>query len=75
VQARREFPTRMTQRGQAIIHKRVITPALASRTPIKRLPFLLWLVNTFPVLRRIPARVVGIGFRAEHIRTPDVKAR
>jgi 2-polyprenyl-6-methoxyphenol hydroxylase-like FAD-dependent oxidoreductase len=75
VQARREFPTRMTQRGQAIIHKRVITPTLASRTPIKRLPFLLWLVNTFPVLRRIPARVVGIGFRAEHIRTPDVKAR
>jgi hypothetical protein len=27
-----------------------------------------------PVLRRIPARLVGIGIRPEHIRTPDVLA-
>ncbi len=75
VQARRAFPTRLTQRGQAIIHKRVIAPALAQRGPIRRLPFLLWMVKTFPPLRRIPARIVGIGFRAEHIRTPDVSAK
>ena len=25
----------------------------------------------FPLLRRIPARLIGIGFRAEHVRTPE----
>jgi 2-polyprenyl-6-methoxyphenol hydroxylase-like FAD-dependent oxidoreductase len=74
VQARREFPTRMTQQLQALAHKRVIAPALASTGPISRLPFPLWLLQKFALLRRIPARVIGIGFRAEHIRTPDVSA-
>src|ERR1700732_3767232 len=71
VQARREFPTEMTQRLQIFAHKHFITPALATRAPLKRLPLPLALLKHFAILRRIPARMVGLGFRPEHIHTPD----
>jgi 2-polyprenyl-6-methoxyphenol hydroxylase-like FAD-dependent oxidoreductase len=71
VQARREFPTRMTQAVQIFAHKRFIGPALATKAPLKHLPFPLALLKHFPILRRIPARIVGLGFRPEHIHTPD----
>jgi 2-polyprenyl-6-methoxyphenol hydroxylase-like FAD-dependent oxidoreductase len=71
VQARREFPTRMTQAVQIFAHKRFIGPALATKAPLKRLPLPLFLLKHFPILRRIPARMVGLGFRPEHIHTPD----
>jgi len=74
VQARREFPTRMTQRIQIFAHKRFIGPALATKAPLKRLPLPLALLKYFPFLRRIPARMVGLGFRPEHIKTPDSHA-
>lgn len=70
VQQRREFPTRATQKLQIAIQNRVIRRVLGSTGPLK-LPFVLKLVRDFPVLRRIPARVIGIGFRPEHIRTRD----
>ncbi len=69
VQRRREFPARVTQRFQIIAHKRVLSPTLSRQTEIRRLPMVLRLLQRFPVLRRIPARVVGIGFRPEHIET------
>jgi 2-polyprenyl-6-methoxyphenol hydroxylase-like FAD-dependent oxidoreductase len=71
VQHRREFPTRMTQRLQIFAHKRVLGPTLGERTPITQLPLALKLLERFPILRRIPARVIGLGFRPEHIHTPD----
>jgi 2-polyprenyl-6-methoxyphenol hydroxylase-like FAD-dependent oxidoreductase len=74
VQARREFPTRMTQRLQIFAHKRFIGPALATKAPLKRLPLPLALLKHFLILRRIPARMVGLGFRPEHIKTPDTHA-
>jgi 2-polyprenyl-6-methoxyphenol hydroxylase-like FAD-dependent oxidoreductase len=70
VQQRREFPTRATQKLQIAIQNRVIRSVLGSSTPLK-LPFLLRLVGAFPVLRRIPARVIGLGFRPEHIHTRE----
>jgi 2-polyprenyl-6-methoxyphenol hydroxylase-like FAD-dependent oxidoreductase len=74
VQHRREFPTRMTQAFQVFAHKRLLAPTLSRQAPIRRLPLLLRLLQWFPVLRRIPARIVGIGFRPEHIRTPGRSA-
>jgi 2-polyprenyl-6-methoxyphenol hydroxylase-like FAD-dependent oxidoreductase len=71
VQARRTFPTRMTQALQVIAHKRFIGPALALKAPLKRLPLPLVLLQHFPILRRIPARIVGLGFRPEHVHTPN----
>jgi 2-polyprenyl-6-methoxyphenol hydroxylase-like FAD-dependent oxidoreductase len=74
VQKRREFPTRMTQRFQVFAHKRFIKPALSHRERLRRLPLPFKLLQNFPVLRRIPARLIGVGFRPEHVHTPDVKA-
>lgn len=70
VQARRTFPTRMTQALQVQAHKRFIGPALALKAPITKLPLPLLLLKNFPMLRRIPARIVGLGFRPEHVHTP-----
>jgi 2-polyprenyl-6-methoxyphenol hydroxylase-like FAD-dependent oxidoreductase len=70
VQGRREFPTRMTQRLQVFGHRRAIGPALAERAPLRQLPLPFRLLQKFPVLRRIPARVFGLGFRPEHVRSP-----
>jgi 2-polyprenyl-6-methoxyphenol hydroxylase-like FAD-dependent oxidoreductase len=71
IQDRREFPTKTTQAGQVFVHKNFIWPALSHKAPLRRLPFLLRLLQQFPALRRIPARVVGVGVRREHIQTPD----
>jgi hypothetical protein len=51
----------------------VITGVLGSRDEIKP-PLPLKLLRALPILRRIPARIVGIGIRPEHIRTPERRA-
>ena len=73
VQRRRRFPTRITQRLQVLIQDRVIGRVIGSGSRIS-LPWPLRLMRRFPFLRRIPARVIGMGFRPEHVRTPDVFA-
>jgi 2-polyprenyl-6-methoxyphenol hydroxylase-like FAD-dependent oxidoreductase len=74
VQRRREFPTRMTQNFQVFAHKRLIDPALRRTTPLHRLPLPFRLLQQFPILRRIPARMIGVGVRPEHVHTPDSKS-
>jgi 2-polyprenyl-6-methoxyphenol hydroxylase-like FAD-dependent oxidoreductase len=73
VQKRRQFPTRVIQRAQVLVQERVITGVLGNRDEIKP-PFPVKLFKAFPILRRIPARIVGIGIRPEHIRTPERRA-
>jgi 2-polyprenyl-6-methoxyphenol hydroxylase-like FAD-dependent oxidoreductase len=70
VQRRREFPTRMMQRVQVFVQNRVIQRVLAGQTQPK-VPLPIRLLRRFPILRRIPARVIGMGFRPEHVHTPD----
>ncbi len=72
VQERREFPTRATQRMQIAIQNNVIKRVLGS-THIKA-PWILKLVDRWPLLQRIPARLIGMGFRPEHVKTPDAQA-
>jgi 2-polyprenyl-6-methoxyphenol hydroxylase-like FAD-dependent oxidoreductase len=67
VQQRRELPTRIVQRAQVMIQERVLGPALRGRGP-QQFPWPLKLLRWFPMLRRIPARLVGIGVRPEHVR-------
>jgi hypothetical protein len=66
VQKRRSFPTRATQALQVFVQNRVIRRVLSSTGPIS-LPWPLKLLQYLPFLRRIPARIVGVGFRPEHI--------
>ncbi len=73
VQRRREFPTRLTQWAQVTIQNRIITPVLG-RTGKLPLPWPVKLLSRWPLLRRIPARLIGMGVRPEHVRTPDLAA-
>ena len=70
VQERRDFPTRMTQRLQLAMQNTVIAGALKGGDDL-RPPLPLRLMDRFAYLRRIPARLLGLGFRPEHIRTPE----
>jgi 2-polyprenyl-6-methoxyphenol hydroxylase-like FAD-dependent oxidoreductase len=67
VQQRRELPTRLTQGMQVFIQDRLIRRVLGSNAQIA-LPAPLKLVKRWPFLRRIPARLIGLGFRPEHVR-------
>jgi 2-polyprenyl-6-methoxyphenol hydroxylase-like FAD-dependent oxidoreductase len=69
VQARREFPAKATQAMQVFIQDRVIRPALAGGGKTKP-PLLLRLFAVFPVLRRVPGRIIGLGVRPERIDSP-----
>jgi 2-polyprenyl-6-methoxyphenol hydroxylase-like FAD-dependent oxidoreductase len=70
IQERRALPMRFTQWLQLTIQKRIITRVLASHERPKP-PQVFKLFNTFPILRRIPAQLIGVGFRPEHVQTPE----
>ena len=66
VQTRRLWPTQIVQGLQVQIQKRVISGVLGStRQPDPPLP--LRLIARYPVLARIPARLLGLGYRRERV--------
>ncbi len=67
VQRRRELPTRLTQGMQLAVQNRVISNVLRA-TQRLRPPWLMRMLGRYPFLQRFPARVLGLGFRPEHIR-------
>ncbi len=73
VQKRREFPTRVTQRLQVIVQNKVIDRLLGAGETLQA-PLALRLASRFSLLRRIPARLVGVGVRPEHVHTPEASA-
>lgn len=66
VQRRREWPTRLIQALQTRIQKRVIAAALDPRQTF-RVPLALRLLLSLPVLRNLPARFIGLGFKRVHV--------
>src|SRR5262245_15372958 len=70
IQRRRTFPTRATQRLQLIIQDRVLRPILTS-TARPTVPWIVRLMISVPVLQRLPAYLIGVGFRPEHVRLDD----
>jgi 2-polyprenyl-6-methoxyphenol hydroxylase-like FAD-dependent oxidoreductase len=70
VQKRRELPTRITQSVQVFAQNQVIGRVLGSAQV--SLPWPLKLFQRFPILRRIPARFIGVGVRPEHVRSSDI---
>ena len=68
VQKRRDWPTRMTQRFQLMIQKQLIARALSAEADFEP-PMFVRLLGALPVLSRVPARIIGLGFRPEHVRT------
>ena len=71
VQRRREFPARATQRMQIAIQNRVISRVLGSSGKLAA-PWPLRLIAAIPLFRRFPARLIGMGVRPEHVRSPAV---
>ena len=69
VQRRRELPTRIIQRVQTLIQQNVIAAGLDPNVPFK-LPLIVRLLLRVPVLRNIPARLIGYGFWPVHIKKP-----
>jgi 2-polyprenyl-6-methoxyphenol hydroxylase-like FAD-dependent oxidoreductase len=70
VQARRQWPTRVTQRLQILVQRRVISSVLRGGRGRLTPPLAIRLLARHPFLQRLPARLVGVGIRPEHIRSP-----
>jgi 2-polyprenyl-6-methoxyphenol hydroxylase-like FAD-dependent oxidoreductase len=71
VQRRRMLPTRIVQAIQRAAQNRLIKRIVLDNVPITRPPRIVRLMQLFPVLQRIPAYLIGLGFRREHVRSPD----
>jgi 2-polyprenyl-6-methoxyphenol hydroxylase-like FAD-dependent oxidoreductase len=71
IQRRRQWPTALTQRLQLLVQNRVIAGALEQQSEVTP-PFAFRLIDRLALLRRIPARLIGLGVRPEHIATRDV---
>jgi 2-polyprenyl-6-methoxyphenol hydroxylase-like FAD-dependent oxidoreductase len=74
VQKRRELPTRVTQWLQVTVQRRIIARVLSETGPVKP-PLAVRLLATVPSLRRIPARIVGLGIRPEHVSQEIARSR
>ena len=70
VERRRRLPTRVIQAGQKLAQDRIIGAIFKPGAQIDRPPWVLRLLNRFPLLRRIPGRIVGLGVRRERVESP-----
>jgi 2-polyprenyl-6-methoxyphenol hydroxylase-like FAD-dependent oxidoreductase len=71
VQARRTFPTKVTQAFQVFVQQHAIMPVLGGSSAMVHPPLVMRLFDEFPRLRGLPARLIGLGVRPEHVGTPD----
>jgi 2-polyprenyl-6-methoxyphenol hydroxylase-like FAD-dependent oxidoreductase len=74
VQRRRMLPTRITQALQLAIQNKVIAPTLKS-VRLARPPLPVRLLGKWPIFRRLPARLVGLGIRPEHVSDEIIRGR
>lgn len=70
VEARRGLPTRITQRGQQLAQDRIIGAVLRPGANFTRPPWPVRMLGRFALLRRIPGRMIGLGFRRERVSSP-----
>jgi 2-polyprenyl-6-methoxyphenol hydroxylase-like FAD-dependent oxidoreductase len=70
VQDRRLLPTRIIQGAQKAAQERVIGRVLQMKERITEAPLIVRLFDRYPILRRIPGRLIGLGVRRERVRSP-----
>jgi 2-polyprenyl-6-methoxyphenol hydroxylase-like FAD-dependent oxidoreductase len=75
VQGRRWKPTVRMQALQKAAQDRLIAPLLSGRSKLQRPPWQLRMLQSLPILQRIPARIIGLGFGRERIASPDAGLR
>ena len=69
VRRRREFPVRMTQRMQVIVQNNIISGALQGSDRPLKVPLIVRLITALPWLQGIPARLIALGVRPEHVQS------
>ena len=74
VQDRRLLPTRLIQAGQRAAQEAVIG-RVPGGAPITRAAWPVRMLDRYPILRRIPGRLIGLGVRRERVRSPNAFAR
>ncbi|GJM03069.1 MAG: monooxygenase [Rhodomicrobium sp.] len=74
IEKRRAFPAKVTQKMQILVQNNLIKQALSSKAAVKP-PLMVRLFDKIPLLRRIPARIIGLGIRPEHISEALIKGR
>jgi 2-polyprenyl-6-methoxyphenol hydroxylase-like FAD-dependent oxidoreductase len=67
IRRRREFPVKMTQAMQVVVQNNIISGALKGGDQPLKVPLLLRLISAVPWLQGIPARILAIGVRPEHV--------
>jgi hypothetical protein len=66
VQKRREKAAMRTQRVQVFVHRKFLSRVVEGKEV--RMPRYVRALLKVPMMRRVPARVVGVGFQPEHVR-------
>jgi len=72
VRRRRLWPTKATQRLQVAIQDNVLAPVLSGANAELEAPLAMRVVSAVPLLQRGVARLLGMGFRPEHVHSADV---
>ncbi|MCK1721867.1 FAD-dependent oxidoreductase [Bradyrhizobium sp. 141] len=67
IRRRREFPVKMTQRMQVIVQNKIISGALKGGDRPLKVPLIVRLITALPWLQGIPARLLALGVRPEHV--------
>ncbi|MCK1681686.1 FAD-dependent oxidoreductase [Bradyrhizobium sp. 147] len=69
VRRRREFPVKMTQRMQVVVQNNIISGALLGSDRPLKVPLIVRLITALPWLQGIPARLLALGVRPEHVQS------
>ncbi len=72
VRRRRLWPTRATQAAQVAIQNNVLVPVMTGAHSELHVPLPMRLLTAVPALQRVMARLLGMGLRPEHVRSPAV---
>ena len=73
MQERRLLPTRFVQAAQKRAQETILSPVLTNAEPLRRAPFAVRLFDRWPLLRRIPGRMIGLGIRREKVESPEAQ--
>ena len=70
IRRRRLLPTRVTQAIQVQVQNNVLAPVISGANADLEPPLPMRLLSALPPLQRVFARVIGMGVRPEHVRSP-----
>ena len=74
IERRRLLPTRVIQFAQVAAQNTIIVRTLAQTAPLKA-PLIFRLASRSALLHRLLGRLIGLGVRPEHVRTPQASTR